>query len=408
MHKRTHVLFKLFFVFALLFAGLPGAALAQSSDSAAAQDIVAIAAGNPDFSTLVTLVTKAELVDALMADGPYTVFAPTNDAFAKVPQEVLDALLADPDLLKQVLLYHVVAGKVMAADVKDGASAATLQGEPVTFKVADGKVAVNDANVVSADIEAKNGVIHVIDSVIVPAAVLEALTKMSAAAATPAATEAAVAAPAAAPVAAEKDIVDTAVGAGSFNTLVALVKAAGLVDALKADGPFTVFAPTDEAFAKLPQAQVDALLADPKGALTQILLYHVVPGKVMAADVKDGAQAATLQGEPITFSVMDGKVMANAANVVAADVAATNGVIHVIDSVILPPSVAAAAAAAPAATEAMPAATEAAPAAAASEQAPEQMPVTGGESNSLLVVALMTVLLMVIGGAALVSRRRMA
>jgi len=407
MHKRTHVLFKLFFVFALLFAGLPGAALAQSSDSAAAQDIVAIAAGNPDFSTLVTLVTKAELVDALMADGPYTVFAPTNDAFAKVPQEVLDALLADPALLKQVLLYHVVAGKVMAADVKDGASAPTLQGEPVTFKVADGKVAVNDANVVSADIEAKNGVIHVIDSVIVPPTVLEALTKMSAAAATPAAMEAAAAAPAAAPVAAEKDIVDTAVGAGSFNTLVALVKAAGLVDALKADGPFTVFAPTDEAFAKLPQAQVDALLADPKGALTQILLYHVVPGKVMAVDVKDGAQAATLQGEPITFSVKDGKVMANAANVVAADVAATNGVIHVIDSVILPPSVAAAAAAM-APVEAAMAPVEAAPAAAASEQAPEQMPVTGGESNSLLVVALMTVLLMVIGGAALVSRRRMA
>lgn len=385
MRKRMNVLLSLLFVLTALFAAVPGAARAQSSDGA--QDIVAIAAGNADFSTLVSLVTKAGLVDALKADGPYTVFAPTNEAFAKVPQAVVDALLANPDLLKQVLLYHVVAGKVMAADVKDGASAKTLQGEPVNFKVADGKVAVNDANVVKADLVAKNGVIHVIDSVLVPAAVLDALKQANEKAPAPAAT-------AAAAPAAETDIVDTAVGAGSFNTLVSLVKAAGLVDALKGEGPFTVFAPTDEAFAKLPKAQVDALMADPQGALKQILLYHVVPSKVLAADVKDGATAKTLQGEPITFTVKDGKVKADAANVVKADIAAKNGVIHVIDSVILPPSIVAAAAAKPAAEGTAP--------------APTKMPVTGGAADSLPLVALTVIVLAVIAGAALISRRRMA
>lgn len=133
------------------------------------------------------------------------------------------------------------------------------------------------------------------------------------------------------------DIVDTAVGAGNFTTLVAAVQAAGLVDALKGEGPFTVFAPTDEAFAKLPQETIDALLADPTGDLTQILLYHVVPGHVLAADVTDGLEAKTLQGGTVKFAVHgDGSVMINDANIVATDIVASNGVIHVIDAVILP------------------------------------------------------------------------
>ena len=136
-----------------------------------------------------------------------------------------------------------------------------------------------------------------------------------------------------------KDIVDTAVGAGQFNTLVAAVEAAGLVDALKGEGPFTVFAPTDEAFAKLPAGTVDALLADPEGQLTQILLYHVLPEEVMAADITDGMEADTLQGSPVKFMVnSDGSVMINDANIVVTDIPASNGVIHVIDTVILPPA----------------------------------------------------------------------
>ena len=130
-----------------------------------------------------------------------------------------------------------------------------------------------------------------------------------------------------------KDIVETAVAAGSFKTLVTAVQAAGLVDTLKGPGPFTVFAPTDEAFAKIPKATLDALLKD-KAALTKVLTYHVVPGKVMAKDVKAG-KVKTVQGGEITISTTGG-VMVDNAKVVATDVEASNGVIHVIDTVIMP------------------------------------------------------------------------
>lgn len=129
------------------------------------------------------------------------------------------------------------------------------------------------------------------------------------------------------------DIVDTAISAGSFKTLVTAVQAAGLVDTLKGTGPFTVFAPTDEAFAKIPKDKLDALLKD-KAALTKVLTYHVVPGKVMAADVKAG-KVKTVQGSELTVSTMGG-VKVDAANVVKTDITADNGVIHVIDSVVLP------------------------------------------------------------------------
>lgn len=131
------------------------------------------------------------------------------------------------------------------------------------------------------------------------------------------------------------DIVETAVGAGSFTTLVAAVKAAGLVETLQSDGPFTVFAPTDEAFAKLPAGTVEALLADPD-RLRQILLYHVVPGKVMAADVINLESATSAEGSAITITVGEGSVMVDNANLVTTDIETRNGVIHVIDSVILP------------------------------------------------------------------------
>jgi uncharacterized surface protein with fasciclin (FAS1) repeats len=135
------------------------------------------------------------------------------------------------------------------------------------------------------------------------------------------------------------DIVDTAVAAGSFNTLVAAVQAAGLVDALKGEGPLTVFAPTDEAFAKLPAGTLDDLLKpENKDTLTSILLYHVVSGKIMSGDIGSAASPATLQGATIDVKAGADGVTVNGANVVAADVAASNGVIHVIDAVILPPA----------------------------------------------------------------------
>ena len=130
-----------------------------------------------------------------------------------------------------------------------------------------------------------------------------------------------------------QDIVDTAVKAGNFKTLVAAVQAAGLVDTLKGPGPFTVFAPTDEAFAKIPKVTLDGLLAD-KAALTKVLTYHVVPGKVMAKDVKAGA-VKTVQGQELTVSTSMG-VMVDQSKVIATDVAASNGVIHAIDTVLMP------------------------------------------------------------------------
>ncbi len=137
----------------------------------------------------------------------------------------------------------------------------------------------------------------------------------------------------------DKDIVETAVSAGSFKTLATALTAAGLIETLKGPGPFTVFAPTDEAFAKVPKATLDALLAD-KEALKNVLLYHVVPGKVMAADAikLDGKSAKMVSGAEAKISVMGGTVMVNQAHVTQADIAAKNGVIHVIDAVILPPA----------------------------------------------------------------------
>lgn len=135
----------------------------------------------------------------------------------------------------------------------------------------------------------------------------------------------------------KKDIVDVAAANGSFSTLVAAVKAAGLVDTLKGNGPFTVFAPTDEAFAKLPAGTVENLLkSENKDKLTAILTYHVISGKVMAADVVKLDSAATVQGQSVNVTINNGSVMINNANVVMADVKASNGVIHVIDTVLLP------------------------------------------------------------------------
>ena len=273
-----------------------------------AKDIVDTAVGNGSFTTLVAAVQAAGLVDTLKGAGPFTVFAPTDEAFKKLPAGTVEALLKDPAKLKDILLYHVVAGKVMAADAAKLNSADTVLGKPITIKVVDGKVMINDATVAAADVAASNGVIHVIDTVLLPPAEPMA-----------------------------KDIVDTAVANGSFTTLVAAVQAAGLVDTLKGAGPFTVFAPTDEAFKKLPAGTVEALLKDP-AKLKDILLYHVVAGKVMAADAAKLKSADTVLGKPITIQVVDGKVMINGVTVVAADVAASNGVIHVIDTVLLPPS----------------------------------------------------------------------
>ncbi len=194
---------------------------------AAQADIVDTAVSAGSFKTLVAAVQAAGLVDALKGEGPLTVFAPTDDAFAKLPAGTLDNLLKpeNKETLQAILTYHVVPGKVTAAQAAKLSSATTLQGQDISIAASNGGVKIDNANVVKTDIACSNGIIHVIDAVILPSNDTNA-----------------------APAPAQPDIVDTAVAAGSFNTLVAAVKAAGLVETLKGDGPFTVFAPTDDAF----------------------------------------------------------------------------------------------------------------------------------------------------------------
>lgn len=276
------------------------------SVNAPAKDIVDTAVSAGSFETLVAAVKAAGLVETLKGEGPFTVFAPTDQAFADLPEGTIAELLKPENKkqLQDILTYHVVPGKVLAADVVKLSGAKTVQGQHVDIKVKDGKVTIDGAEVLKTDIETSNGVIHVIDKVIMPA---------------------------------DKDIVDTAVSAGSFETLVAAVKAAGLVETLKGKGPFTVFAPTDEAFADLPDGVVaDLLKPENKEKLVSILTYHVVPGKVLASEVVEMSSVKTVNGKEAAVSVSNGQAMINDAKIVATDIEASNGVVHVIDRIIMP------------------------------------------------------------------------
>lgn len=265
--------------------------------------IVEVAQEDGRFTTLVTALEAADLAETLQGEGPFTVFAPTDDAFAALPDGTVEALLDDVPTLTDILLYHVVEGQVPSSAVVDLSSAETLLGQPVVVNTSDG-VQINNAEVIIPDIEASNGVIHVVDSVLMPP---------------------------------ENDLVETAMEAGSFDTLVTAIQEAGLVETLQGDGPFTVFAPTDEAFAALPDGTLDSLLENPD-QLADVLTYHVVPGRVFSGDVVNVDTAPTVQGSGIDVSVDMGSVMLNeSASVIQTDILATNGVVHVIDSVILPP-----------------------------------------------------------------------
>lgn len=280
------------------------------------KDIVDTAVADGRFTTLVAAVQAAELVDTLKGEGPFTVFAPTDDAFAALPEGTLDSLLLpeNKQTLTDILLYHVVSGKVMAADVTAMTSAATVLGKDVAIKVDMGNVYINEAKVIITDIETSNGVIHVIDAVLLPPTDEAAMEE-------------------------KNTIVDIAVADGRFTTLVAAVTAADLVETLSGEGPFTVFAPTDDAFAALPAGTLESLLLpENKQQLTDILLYHVVSGKVMATDVVTLTSAPTVLGKDVTITVKDGKVYLNdTVQVIITDIEASNGVIHVIDAVLLPP-----------------------------------------------------------------------
>jgi transforming growth factor-beta-induced protein len=280
---------------------------AATSTCSFATDIVDTAVAAGKFKTLAAALGAADLVEALKGEGPFTVFAPTDEAFAKLPPGTVESLLKPENKgkLTGILTYHVVPGKVMAKQVVGLKGATTLNGQRVDISVENGAVSIDGAKVVTADITCDNGVIHVIDSVILPA---------------------------------DKNIPAVAASAGSFKTLLAAATAAGLVEALSGEGPLTVFAPTDEAFGKLPEGTVASLLKpENKQQLIDILKYHVVAGRVYSDDALAAVSANTLQGSPITVKVTDGVAKVNGAKLLTTDLDASNGVIHVIDSVLLPP-----------------------------------------------------------------------
>jgi len=296
--------------------------LAASISAASAQTIpeVAINAA-PEFETLVAALTAADLVDVLSGDGPFTVFAPTNAAFDKLPPGTVESLLQpeNKQALIDILTYHVVPGKILSTDLSDGQEATTLQGDVVVVTIADGTVKINEATVSTPDVEASNGVIHIIDSVLIPPNEP---------------TDAPSAATDDTPAEPTQSIVEIAVNDSRFSTLVAALQAADLVDALSGDGPFTVFAPTNEAFDALGDTVTDLLKPENKEQLQQVLLYHVLGTELLSTDLTDGLQAETLQGGKV-IARLD-PVRINSANVIQADIRATNGVIHALDAVLIP------------------------------------------------------------------------
>lgn len=278
-------------------------------------DIVQLAQGNADLSILVEAVNAAGLNTTLKGPGPFTVFAPTNAAFASLLTELgvtKAQLLADKDLLTTVLTYHVVSGNVPKASVPLGKAITSVQGGVFKVDSVGGALKITDgrnriSTITATDIKAFNGVVHVIDKVILPA---------------------------------NKNIVQTAQSLPDFSILVEAVVAANLQGTLSGSGPFTVFAPTNAAFAALLTelgVSKDALLAN-KALLTKVLTYHVVSGRVLKADVPVGAAIATVQGETFTvnssLAIIDQR--GRNSNIVATDVLTSNGVIHVVDKVILP------------------------------------------------------------------------
>ncbi|CAN7158904.1 putative surface protein with fasciclin (FAS1) repeats [Acidovorax sp. 99] len=283
------------------------------SDDEPQRNIVELAQNTPELSILVEAVVAAGLAPTL-STGTLTVFAPTNAAFAALLTELgvtKEALLANKPLLTAVLTYHVLGSKVMRADVPLGKAITPVSGgffkieSNNGLKITDGRNRVS--TITSTDIQASNGVVHLVDKVLLPA---------------------------------DKDIVATASALPDFSILVEAVVAAGLVSTLQGAGPFTVFAPTNAAFAALLTelgVTKDALLAN-KTLLTQVLTYHVVPARVLKAEVPVNTAITTVQGQ--TFTINASLVITDqnmrTSSIVATDVFTSNGVIHVVDKVILP------------------------------------------------------------------------
>ena len=290
-------------------------------------DIPTTAAATTIHTSLVAALEKANLTTALKGEGPFTVFAPSDAAFTAAGISLDDF---DADTLANILTYHVVSGKVMSTDLSNGMMATALNGGTLVFSISEGSVSVNGANVILANVPVSNGVIHVIDKVMIPPAGEICYDPVSH---TVDVTKTADTC--------DKswipsvDIPTTATATTIHTSLVAALEKANLTTTLKGEGPFTVFAPTDEAFTaagiNLDDYDTDEKIA----ALADILLMHVVSGKVMSSDLTDGMEATALSGDTLSFMIGD-TVSVNDATVIIADVPVSNGVIHVIDKVLMP------------------------------------------------------------------------
>merc|ERR1712160_192713 len=279
--------------------------------------------GVDDLSTLVAAVVAGDLVDTLSSPGPFTVFAPTNEGFAALG-DVVDTLLKpeNKDQLVDILTYHVVAGQVLSTDLKKSQEVETVEGKKVkVFKDSKGVRVSPDGEdfkmVTAADNMASNGVVHIIDGVLIP--------------------------PTPTPPA-KMNIVELAQSVDDLSTLVAAVVAGDLVDTLSSPGPFTVFAPTNAAFGALPQGTLDTLLKpENKDQLVDILTYHVLPSQVLSTDLQEFQVVSTVEGKNLLVTKYEGAVGVGAGfldlkTVIAADNMASNGVAHIIDGVMLPPA----------------------------------------------------------------------
>jgi uncharacterized surface protein with fasciclin (FAS1) repeats len=266
--------------------------------------VVDVIVNSENHNTLETAVIQADLAGTLSGDGPFTVFAPTDAAFNALPDGVLDQVLADNDVLTAILLHHVHSGNALSTDLSDGMEVPTLNDDIITVSINGEVVMIDMATVTVADIIASNGVVHVIDMVLLPAT--DDQTVMSIIANSPAHT-----------------ILEEA------------VLAADLDGTLSGDGPFTVFAPSDDAFDGLPAGALDLILANTE-QLTDLLYNHVHSGNVLSTDLSDGMMVPTLNETELTVSIDGMTVMIDLATVTQVDLTASNGVVHVIDKVLLP------------------------------------------------------------------------
>ncbi|MCQ1534879.1 DUF4430 domain-containing protein [Methanosarcina sp. KYL-1] len=271
-------------------------------------DIIDTAEAYGNFTALLEALETANLTETLRGEGPYTVFAPTDDAFAALPNETIAALQNDTEMLTEILLYHVAEEKLMEVDLQNVTNVTTLQGSNQTVNVTEEGIFIGDAKIIVADIEASNGVIHAIDAVLIP--------------------------PEEPPVELV-DIIETANETGNFTALLGAIETANLTETLKGEGPYTVFAPTDDAFAALPNETVEALQNDT--VLKDILLYHVAEGKLMEADLQNVTNVTTLQGSNLTVNATEEGIFVGDAKIIIADIETSNGVIHAIDAVLIPP-----------------------------------------------------------------------